>query len=162
MNVSIECPSCSKTYRVDRSLVGKSAVCKKCQTRFTIEHSDEERAREAQRREASASAANPAENPSKRLDGGNESSIRPADAGSSRDTARMRGLDVGTIGAGTSGGPTDIPEWIGRFKVHSRLGAGAFGAVYRAFDPQLSREVAIKVPQPAALQSATARQLFYT
>jgi serine/threonine protein kinase len=42
---------------------------------------------------------------------------------------------------------------VGRFEVRQRLGAGAFGGVYRAYDPQLDREVALKVPHPGALDS---------
>ena len=46
---------------------------------------------------------------------------------------------------------TGLPERIGRFVIKGKLGAGSFGAVYRAFDPHLKREVALKVPHPGAL-----------
>jgi serine/threonine protein kinase len=35
---------------------------------------------------------------------------------------------------------------IGRYQIRQTLGAGGFGTVYRAYDPDLNREVAIKVP----------------
>ena len=41
-----------------------------------------------------------------------------------------------------------IPARIGRFEVRAVLGEGAFGRVYLGFDPELEREVAIKVPKP--------------
>jgi hypothetical protein len=54
-----------------------------------------------------------------------------------------------------------MPAHLGRFQVRCRLGAGAFGAVYRAHDPVLDREVALKVPCGAVLEQpeATARFL---
>src|SRR5207302_1676965 len=43
---------------------------------------------------------------------------------------------------------------VGRFEVRAVLGVGAFGRVYRALDPQLGREVAVKVPVAGALKAA--------
>ena len=47
-----------------------------------------------------------------------------------------------------------VPQRIGRFEVREVLGSGAFGRVYRAFDPTLDREVAVKVPLAEALPTA--------
>lgn len=44
-------------------------------------------------------------------------------------------------------GPFDISR-IGRYEIQQVLGEGAFGRVYLAFDADLERQVAIKVPKP--------------
>jgi TPR repeat protein/serine/threonine protein kinase len=44
-----------------------------------------------------------------------------------------------------------VPARVGRYVVRAVLGEGAFGRVYHAFDPQLHRDVAVKVPHPGAL-----------
>ena len=46
-----------------------------------------------------------------------------------------------------------LPAMIGRFQLRIKLGSGAFGDVYRAHDPQLDREVALKVAKPGTLDS---------
>ncbi len=41
---------------------------------------------------------------------------------------------------------SNIPKSVGRYEIRRILGKGGFGAVYLGYDPQLNREVAIKVP----------------
>ena len=43
------------------------------------------------------------------------------------------------------------PAWFGRYRVVSELGSGGFGIVYRGYDAELERDVAIKVSRPDRL-----------
>jgi serine/threonine protein kinase len=47
--------------------------------------------------------------------------------------------------------PTTKDAWegkvVGRYRSLSLLGRGAFGAVYRAYAPELSRSMAVKIPR---------------
>ncbi|OHB72177.1 MAG: hypothetical protein A2V70_14640 [Planctomycetes bacterium RBG_13_63_9] len=67
---------------------------------------------------------------------------------------------AGAAAEGQAGPAGDIPRKLGRFEIRGRLGAGAFGAVYRAHDPLLDREVALKVPRAAVLERPEARARF--
>ena len=68
--------------------------------------------------------------------------------GGEADTATRTGQPAGeTLPA--AGASTDLTaERWGRYELREQLGAGAQGAVYRAWDPQLECEVALKVLQP--------------
>ena len=48
----------------------------------------------------------------------------------------------------------ELPERVARFLVRELLGEGAFGRVYRAYDAQLDRELAVKVAKAETLNSS--------
>ncbi len=77
-----------------------------------------------------------------------DSSVKAASAETSRSPSRS------PAGAGRS------QIEIARFRIDEKLGEGAFGAVYKARDPQLDRDVAIKVPHAGALSTNDDRERF--
>jgi len=56
---------------------------------------------------------------------------------------------VATVAAAHRAAASDLPKW-GLLRIVEEVGHGAFGVVYRAFDPQLARDVALKVMNDAA------------
>ncbi len=59
--------------------------------------------------------------------------------------------------------PNDATEplrTIDRYQIRELLGEGAFGSVYRAFDPRLERDVALKVLRPGRTNSREAVERF--
>jgi hypothetical protein len=53
-----------------------------------------------------------------------------------------------------------IPERIGRYQVFAELGVGGFATVYRAYDPALDRELALKVLHPHLARDPEVRDRF--
>jgi serine/threonine-protein kinase len=71
------------------------------------------------------------------------------------------GLDETAGDESESGAALSAPAartW-GRFSVLEKVGEGGFGAVYRAWDPQLEREIAIKILHPYIAGTALAERL---
>ncbi len=59
-----------------------------------------------------------------------------------------------TLRVDAEGTPTwnqDKLPLLGKFELLQRLGSGAFGAVYKAYDSQLKRTVAVKIPRSGTL-----------
>ena len=57
---------------------------------------------------------------------------------------------------------TDATERIGRFEIKRQLGQGGYGLVFLARDPKLDRDVALKIPRPAAIVTEQMRARFLT
>jgi serine/threonine protein kinase/tetratricopeptide (TPR) repeat protein len=64
--------------------------------------------------------------------------------------------------AAAAAAPPAAPPFgtLGRFALRRELGRGAFGMVFLAYDPQMDRDVALKVPRPDALVTPEFRERF--
>lgn len=131
MSVVVHCPnsSCKQEFRVKEEMLGKSAKCKSCGTTFVLRVTE---AAPSDAREVSISMLKDEPPPAP---------VKPAVKVQTSAPTPTPPSSSGSNGT------------IGRFEVRKRLGAGAFGTVYLAYDPQLQRELAIKVPQKTVLSN---------
>jgi serine/threonine protein kinase len=76
------------------------------------------------------------------------------------DETVVPGLDYASESDVATASPTEfaksLPKTLGRYEVRGVLGKGAFGIVLKGYDPELNREVAIKVPRRERLRTPEA------
>jgi tRNA A-37 threonylcarbamoyl transferase component Bud32/tetratricopeptide (TPR) repeat protein len=138
MKVPVKCPNpeCANAAAVDEQFLGRTVSCKRCRARFTLM--------------PASGPTNPAPVAMETL----RAPISPPAtlvANSSPPPTSVEDEESFVL----AGLETDYPKHIGRFQIRDRLGRGAFGTVYRAYDPKLEREVALKVPRPGKLDNPT-------
>ncbi len=132
MVVVIRCPNpaCGRTGNAPPALAGKAVRCPACRTKFKVPDA-------APPTDAAQTGSVEAQSTLGSFTSASVSSLGSADA------------ERPSLPAA----PSAVPARVGRFEVRALLGTGAFGAVYRAYDPQLDRDVALKVPRAEALDS---------
>ena len=141
-------PSCRKSAQVPDEFFGKTVCCRGCSGRVTIGGATTTLADgsplgytvedDSPARPAATQVPPKADNPP---------TVPPTDRGTNEREVRQAAAGEG--------------ERLGRFVIRQRLGAGAFGSVYRAYDPQLDREVAVKVPHDAVLENPKRVERFF-
>ncbi len=86
--------------------------------------------------------------------------LRDAFGGPAEDdaiAARARAQIEARLFGGLPSTPAE-PEIVGRYQIEGQLGAGGMGVVYRAYDPELDRRVAVKLLREDAVADERARQ----
>jgi hypothetical protein len=132
----IRCPYCSTSLKVAERLLGKVARCRKCRKTFELTMEGEARATHdaTPGEEPTFEEAGAAWETAPELAQEKSEANGNANGNSARGSIRPERSSRAAIGG------------LGRFELCEVLGQGSFGRVYKAYDPQLDRFVALKVP----------------
>ena len=137
--IKTSCPNCNTSLSVKSELDGRAVKCPNCTERFVLDLTASKLAQANQNSSAQSLA--------------DEALIATHETQGS--TARPKKLEKTAIDSRLSDGGTATTKrapvehtlsTLGRFEIKEVLGQGAFGRVFRAYDPQLDRMLALKVP----------------
>lgn len=121
------CPHCQKEFNVSDTHIGRRVRCPLCQQALEVKSV----------RSSTASGTLPTAQPL-------ETIVNPVAPPPSVTSSGGQRTTVASLAKAASAEP-NLGK-LGRFELKQILGQGAFGRVYRAYDPQLDRWVALKVP----------------
>jgi hypothetical protein len=121
MQLKSKCPKCGAVVRANESLLGKRVRCPTCKEQFELT---------LVQFSPSSPSLEHAPQAHETIAPGSSETSRSPDLYPPSPDARM---------------PAELGK-LGRFELKELLGQGAFGRVYKAYDPQLDRFVALKVP----------------
>lgn len=114
------CPQCRRALKVDAERVGQIVRCPGCRHSFSV-----------------TSVQFP----------DSQAQTPSLEATETQGVIDASLESVAAAGQTSTRSDRESPETFGRFRLHELLGQGAFGLVYRAFDPLLDRFVALKRPR---------------
>ena len=118
------CPNCNSVLTLKEKHFGKEVNCPSCRNSFEVHNFT----RNDTSLELEFKATTVIES----------KCTNPSEAPPSRSPGEFECAEIGQRGSKL--------EKLGRFELKELLGEGGFGRVYRAYDPQLDRFVALKVP----------------